>query len=297
MTTNVDMSAAEVVPLTLPLDAIAVVKNVRPVDTRCEEFKALVDSIRSRGLQQPIGVRANEDGAFDLVTGHRRYEAWRTLLAEDKPKVDAEIPVHILPPLPKKGASSAIDQLAENMVRQNMSWQEQAMAISEVVKDPDLDMSTRKLAPMIGLSTSHANSLRNAYEQIHPEIWEGLVRLGNQTIVIEGLPPKTTQQFAFDIKSKSHDEQLALWQQFLNPEKARDADGETSEGEGEGEKPVRAQYKIRAREAAKFLDAMKAANAYASKEALILRYLLGSTDAWPFETIEEPEKRNRPGGK
>jgi len=80
----------------------------------------LSDSIKELGLLQRIGITEDKE----LVYGLRRLEAWK------EAKGDEPIPVEIVKPEDEK--ERRMMELAENVRRLNLSWQEQAELVAEI---------------------------------------------------------------------------------------------------------------------------------------------------------------------
>ena len=80
----------------------------------------LTDSIKRLGLLQRIGITEDKE----LVYGLRRLEAWKNAMG-DKP-----IPVEIVEPEDEK--ERRMMELAENVRRLNLSWQEEAELVAEI---------------------------------------------------------------------------------------------------------------------------------------------------------------------
>jgi hypothetical protein len=75
------------------INSIVIGSRMRPFDQ--ETVDALAKDIKSRGLLQPIAVKAMEDGAFYLVYGHHRLLAFKQI-SEAFPTFD-EIPATVWP--------------------------------------------------------------------------------------------------------------------------------------------------------------------------------------------------------
>jgi ParB family transcriptional regulator, chromosome partitioning protein len=106
----------------LPLDRI----RPNPEQPRrhfdAESLRELAESIRERGLLQPVIVRAEADGGFMLLAGERRYRASR-LAGLDV------IPALIRDDDPLEVA------LIENLQRENLTPLEEAQGISALIRD------------------------------------------------------------------------------------------------------------------------------------------------------------------
>lgn len=108
---------------------IVVLPQVR-INFNEESIKELADSIREIGLQEPLTVRSDLRGeVFTLVNGERRYRALK-LIAGDK-FLDTYIECKIQQ---KEFDKSDVEllQLADNIVRENLSLLEQANVIKRL---------------------------------------------------------------------------------------------------------------------------------------------------------------------
>jgi len=83
-------------------------------------IRKLADSIKDLGLLQRIGITEDRK----LVYGLRRLEAWK------EAKGDEPIPVEIIGPEDEK--ERRMMELAENVRRLDLSWQEEAELIAEI---------------------------------------------------------------------------------------------------------------------------------------------------------------------
>lgn len=89
------------------------------------EMEFLKDSIRAKGVIQPILVRPLPDGKHEIVAGERRYRAAKEVHGEDY-----DIPVHVRELDDREAEENA---LIENMARANMSPTEEAESASRVL--------------------------------------------------------------------------------------------------------------------------------------------------------------------
>ena len=116
-----------------------------------DSLKELTDSIRERGVIQPIIVRSdkNSPGKFEIIAGERRW------LASQKAGLH-EIPVVILNIDDEKTLEFAI---IENVQRQDLNAIEEAQGYQKLIDD--FSYNQDKVAKFIGKSRSYiANSLR-----------------------------------------------------------------------------------------------------------------------------------------
>jgi ParB family transcriptional regulator, chromosome partitioning protein len=107
----------------LPVDTIRL--SGRNPRVKFPALDELADSLREHGLLQPIVVRRIADGGYELIAGHRRLEAARTLgWAEISAVVrdDGQEQAYIL-------------TLVENLQREDLSAREEAAALEVLVRE------------------------------------------------------------------------------------------------------------------------------------------------------------------
>jgi len=115
------------------------------------ELEALAQSIREKGILQPLLVRplAGEEADFELVAGERRWRAAQRLGLH-------EVPVIVRPIADSEALEIA---LVENLQRENLSPLEEAEAYSRLMEE--FGRSQASLAEAVGKSRSHvANTVR-----------------------------------------------------------------------------------------------------------------------------------------
>jgi len=115
------------------------------------ELEALAQSIREKGILQPLLVRplAGEDADFELVAGERRWRAAQRLGLH-------EVPVIVRPIADSEALEIA---LVENLHRENLSPLEEAEAYSRLMEE--FGRTQASLAEAVGKSRSHvANTVR-----------------------------------------------------------------------------------------------------------------------------------------
>ena len=116
-----------------------------------ESLKELANSIRERGVIQPIIVRAieNNDNKYEIVAGERRW------LASQKAGLN-EVPIVIIKADDLKSLEFAI---VENVQRQDLNPIEEAQGYQKLIDKFSYDQE--KISKFIGKSRSHvANCLR-----------------------------------------------------------------------------------------------------------------------------------------
>ena len=120
-------------------------------DFREEELKELAESIRSKGLVQPIIVRPDPDqaGAFEIVAGERRWRAAQ------------RAGLHSVPVIIRSLTDKEVLELAiiENVQRADLNAIEEASGYRDLIER--FDYSQEQVSEIIGKSRSHvANTLR-----------------------------------------------------------------------------------------------------------------------------------------
>ncbi|HML27814.1 MAG TPA: ParB/RepB/Spo0J family partition protein [Hyphomicrobium sp.] len=119
-------------------------------DFRDDELAELAESIRTKGLVQPIVVRPNGmAGGYEIVAGERRWRAAQ------------KAGIHTIPVIIRELSDREVLELAiiENVQRQDLNAIEEATGYRELVER--FDYSQEQVSEIIGKSRSHvANTLR-----------------------------------------------------------------------------------------------------------------------------------------
>lgn len=135
--------------LFLPVNSISPNPDQPRKDFSEEGLRELADSIQVHGILQPLSVRRQDGGGFELVSGERRLRASKLAGLEEVPcilvNVDSE--------------GSSLLALVENLQRRDLDFVEEATALSRLIRCYDL--SQEEAARRIGKSQSAvANKLR-----------------------------------------------------------------------------------------------------------------------------------------
>ncbi len=119
-------------------------------DFKEEELAELADSIRQKGLVQPILVRPDPaTGGYEIVAGERRWRA------------SQRAGLHVVPVIVRELSDQDVLELAiiENVQRADLNAIEEATGYSDLIER--FGYTQEKLAEVIGKSRSHlANTLR-----------------------------------------------------------------------------------------------------------------------------------------
>ncbi|MFC1535713.1 ParB/RepB/Spo0J family partition protein [Candidatus Neomarinimicrobiota bacterium] len=181
---EVELSSKSGQPL-LPVDLI----DPNPLQPRQdfgdEEMADLINSVKSKGILQPITVRESGEGRYQLVAGERRLRAAKSIGLEN-------VPVYLL------SVDSDVEMmeyaLIENIQREDLNPVEQAEAFALLLSKYDL--TQQNIADQVGMSRpAVANTLRLL--RLPAEIKESLKRdeltMGHARALL-GLPQPALMQ-------------------------------------------------------------------------------------------------------
>ncbi len=118
-------------------------------DFRDDELAELAESIRNKGLVQPIIARPVPSGGYEIVAGERRWRAAQ------------KAGLHMVPVIARDLTDKEVLELAiiENVQRADLNAIEEAGGYRELIER--FDYSQEQLSEIIGKSRSHvANTLR-----------------------------------------------------------------------------------------------------------------------------------------
>ncbi|MCX5809023.1 MAG: ParB/RepB/Spo0J family partition protein, partial [Proteobacteria bacterium] len=118
--------------LYIPIGSIVVLEQVRSnINTESDSFKSLVQSIKDKGILEPLLVTKGDGDSYTLICGERRLEAARQLGHES-------VPVRIIEAGKESGETIAL-QLTENLQREDLNPMDQAKGILSFIqaKHPD----------------------------------------------------------------------------------------------------------------------------------------------------------------
>jgi ParB family chromosome partitioning protein len=157
----------------------------------------LADSIREVGLLQPVLVRADGEGNYELIAGERRWRAAR------------RAGLQVIPALVRTSDdSSALEQaLVENLHRDDLNALEEAAAYQQLIED--FDLTHERVASRVGRSrTTITNMLRLL--QLPPGIQrllrEGKIEAGHARALL-GTPDRAFQE---QLARRTVDESLSV---------------------------------------------------------------------------------------
>jgi ParB family chromosome partitioning protein len=112
-----------------------------------EALQALADSVKERGVLQPVLVRPRPGGTYELVAGERRWRAARLAGLETLPAPVQE----------RDDARSLEDALIENMAREDLNPIEAARAVAGLVEE--LGLTREEVGRRVGRSRVAVSNL------------------------------------------------------------------------------------------------------------------------------------------
>jgi ParB family chromosome partitioning protein len=112
-----------------------------------EALQALADSVKERGVVQPVLVRPRPGGTYELVAGERRWRAARLAGLETLPALVQE----------RDDARSLEDALIENMAREDLNPIEAARAVAGLVEE--LGLTREEVGRRVGRSRVAVSNL------------------------------------------------------------------------------------------------------------------------------------------
>jgi ParB family chromosome partitioning protein len=147
---------------------------------------ALADSIRERGVLQPVLVRPRAGGRYQLVAGERRWFATQIAGLEQIPALICQY----------DDATTLEVALIENMAREDLSLLEQARACETLV---ELGLTHREIGGRVGRSGSAVANLRrllNLSEEILQFIERGRLGMAHGLALLVAKDAEVREQLA-----------------------------------------------------------------------------------------------------
>ncbi|MDE2383647.1 MAG: ParB/RepB/Spo0J family partition protein [Alphaproteobacteria bacterium] len=146
-----------------------------------DDLNTLAQSLRDKGLLQPLVVRPKADGTFEIVAGERRWRASQRAGLHDLPVLVRELD-------DKETLEIA---LIENIQRSDLNAIEEARAYRQLLEQ--YEYTQQQLADAIGKSRSHiANTMRllNLPDATQKQIEDGSLTAGHARALIATETPE-----------------------------------------------------------------------------------------------------------
>ncbi len=157
-----------------------------------EELRELADSIREKGVLQPILVRPSPEhsGQYEIVAGERRWRAAQMAGVHEVPVIVREL-----------SEREALEvALIENVQRADLSPLEEAHGYQRLIEQ--FGYTQQQLAEIIGKSRSHvANTMRllNLPEDVQAHIREGRLSAGHARTLVATENPSELAKKIIDL--------------------------------------------------------------------------------------------------
>lgn len=183
-----------------------------------EALNALVESVKEKGVLQPLLVR-KKNGRFEIIAGERRWRASKLAGLQTVPVIVKDMD-------DKEVLEVA---LIENLLRENLSAIEEAEGFQRLINE--FSHTQEALAQIVGKSRSHvANTLRllNLPDSVKDLVREGTLSAGHARALV-GLDNAETlakQIVAKDLNVRQVEELVAKQKnpEVKEPKKAKDED-------------------------------------------------------------------------
>lgn len=183
-----------------------------------EALNALVESVKEKGVLQPLLVR-KKNGRFEIIAGERRWRASKLAGLQTVPVIVKDMD-------DKEVLEVA---LVENLLRENLSAIEEAEGFQRLINE--FSHTQEALAQIVGKSRSHvANTLRllNLPDSVKDLVREGTLSAGHARALV-GLDNAETlakQIVAKDLNVRQVEELVAKQKnpEVKEPKKAKDED-------------------------------------------------------------------------
>jgi len=165
----------------LPVDFLIANRANPRREFDAEQLEELTNSIREKGVMQPLLVRpTNDPNQFEIIAGERRWRASQRAGLNEVPVVIREVD-------DKEALELAI---IENVQRVDLNPLEEAMGYAQLIEQ--FDYTQNDLAQVIGKSRSHvANTLRlmKLPEDVRGMVYRGELTAGHARTLITAEDP------------------------------------------------------------------------------------------------------------
>lgn len=176
-----------------------------------ESLQQLADSIRARGVMQPVLVRPIAGGRYEIIAGERRWRASQMAGLTDIPALVREIP----------DEAALAMALIENIQRENLNPLEEALGIQRLVDE--FDLTHQAAAEAVSRSRSAVTNLLrllNLAPRVQEMLMQNMFDMGHARALL-GLTQVNQIDAAHEIikKGLSVREAEKLAQRMLKPGK------------------------------------------------------------------------------
>ncbi|MEZ0312717.1 MAG: ParB/RepB/Spo0J family partition protein [Myxococcota bacterium] len=207
----------------LPIERVHPNRSQPRKHFEADALAELVESVKTRGVLQPIIVRRLGDG-YEIVAGERRWRAAQ------------QAGLHEIPAVIKELADTDVLQVAliENVQRQDLDPLEEAEAYQRLIREHQLTQD--EVAAAVGKKrTTVTNALRllNLPEPVLHMLADGRLTAGHARALMQLAEPKAMQKLADEIVARKLSVRDAEQRARLakKPTAAKAAEGATSPAE------------------------------------------------------------------
>ncbi|HTM79126.1 MAG TPA: ParB/RepB/Spo0J family partition protein [Devosia sp.] len=170
----------------LPVDFIIANRSNPRRTFDADQLEELTNSIREKGIMQPLLVRPSDDpNIFEIIAGERRWRAAQRAGLHDVPVIVRDV-----------GDKEALElAIIENVQRADLNPLEEAMGYGQLIEQ--FDYTQQDLAQVIGKSRSHvANTLRllRLPEDVREMVASGSLTAGHARTLITAEDPAALAQ-------------------------------------------------------------------------------------------------------
>ena len=207
----------------LPVEMIIANRSNPRRSFDADQLEELTNSIREKGVMQPLLVRPSEDpNIFELIAGERRWRASQKAGLHDVPVIVRDVD-------DKEALELAI---IENVQRADLNPLEEAMGYGQLIEQ--FEYTQQDLAQVIGKSRSHvANTLRllKLPEDVRGMVASGTLTAGHaRTLITADDPAQLARQIVSgglsvrEAEALSQQRDVAGKRKATEPSASRDAD-------------------------------------------------------------------------
>jgi ParB family chromosome partitioning protein len=206
----------------LPVDLIQRGRFQPRMHMAPEALEELTQSIRARGVVQPIVVRPAQDGRhFEIIAGERRWRAAQAAGLSEIPAVVRDVP---------DDAALAI-ALIENIQREDLNPIEEATAVGRLIEE--FSLTHQEAADAIGRSrvgVSNLLRLLDLGDEARALLEQGQLDMGHARALL-ALKGELQSQAARDVVSRGLTARQTedLVRRMKNPAEAKPASGENDD--------------------------------------------------------------------
>ena len=147
-------------------------------------LQELADSIRAQGLVQPIVVRPERDGRYEIIAGERRWRAAQLAGMADVPALVRD--------LPDKAVVAVA--LIENIQREDLNPLEEAGALKRLTGE--FGMTHQEVAQAVGRSRAAVSNLLRLLEladEVKSLVGAGRLEMGHARALLALEPPRQVE--------------------------------------------------------------------------------------------------------